>query len=231
MKDYYQILGILETASQKDIRQAYLRLALLWHPDRHVGADPKEIEAAETWFKEIGEAYGVLSDPRQRSDYDYFRSKRARNEASATYRPASSSSGSTAGTASGGAGAGRAQKDSSYARGHNWGSSYGASSHAPSGHAARNRKSWKDRLWNAAYAAFVASVVFSWWQDPITHIFNSTVEAVGRVSSYTPREWGKEQPKTFQDMLMDDLSFPTLKMKKVEMPDSTWFALHKYRMK
>ena len=43
MKDYYQILGILETASQEDIRQAYLRMALVWHPDRHTGESPERI--------------------------------------------------------------------------------------------------------------------------------------------------------------------------------------------
>ena len=56
MKDYYQILGILETASQEDIRQAYLRMALVWHPDRHTGESPERIAIVTACFQEIGEA-------------------------------------------------------------------------------------------------------------------------------------------------------------------------------
>jgi curved DNA-binding protein len=64
-RDYYQTLGVSKTASQEDIRSAYRKLAMKYHPDRNPG-DKK----AEDQFKEINEAYQVLSDPQKRSRYD-----------------------------------------------------------------------------------------------------------------------------------------------------------------
>lgn len=63
--DYYAILGLEKNAEAKDIRQAYWRLAKAYHPDIHPG-DPE----AEQKFKEINEAYEVLSDPQKRARYD-----------------------------------------------------------------------------------------------------------------------------------------------------------------
>jgi curved DNA-binding protein len=66
-QDYYQVLGVNRTAGADDIKKAYRRLALQWHPDRH----PAEgREAAEAKFKRISEAYEVLSDPEKRKRYD-----------------------------------------------------------------------------------------------------------------------------------------------------------------
>jgi curved DNA-binding protein CbpA len=65
MKDYYQILGVTPTATASDIKRAYRKLALIYHPDRN--PDP----AAEQFFKEVNEAYDVLSDVQQRSWYDF----------------------------------------------------------------------------------------------------------------------------------------------------------------
>ena len=67
-KDYYQILGVEETAAEAEIRKAYRKLALQWHPDRNQGRP----EATER-FKEISEAYGVLIDPSKRMLYDQSR--------------------------------------------------------------------------------------------------------------------------------------------------------------
>lgn len=64
--DFYQALGVSRTASQEEIQQAYRRLARRYHPD--VNKDP----AAEERFKEISEAYHVLSDPDTRRRYDQF---------------------------------------------------------------------------------------------------------------------------------------------------------------
>ncbi len=64
MKDYYKILGVRRKASEKEIRKAFYRLAFLYHPDRN-----KDKDAAEK-FKEIKEAYEVLSDPERRALYD-----------------------------------------------------------------------------------------------------------------------------------------------------------------
>lgn len=66
--DYYDILGVTKSASADEIKKAYRKQALEWHPDRH--KDDKE--AAEKRFKEINEAYQVLSDPQKRSSYDQF---------------------------------------------------------------------------------------------------------------------------------------------------------------
>jgi curved DNA-binding protein len=65
-RDFYQILGVPRTASQDEIQRAYRRLARENHPD--VNADP----GAEDRFKDISEAYNVLSDPQTRSRYDAF---------------------------------------------------------------------------------------------------------------------------------------------------------------
>lgn len=67
-KDYYGILGLSRDASQDDIRKAYRRAALKWHPDKN--QDKKE--EAEARFKDIAEAYDVLSDPQKKSIYDQF---------------------------------------------------------------------------------------------------------------------------------------------------------------
>jgi len=64
-KDYYGILGVHPEATADEIRKAYRRLALEWHPDRRAG-DAR----AEERFKEISEAYAVLMDPAKRREYD-----------------------------------------------------------------------------------------------------------------------------------------------------------------
>lgn len=66
-KDYYAILGIKKNASADEIKRAYRQLARKYHPDMN----PGDVRA-ETRFKEIGEAYEVLSDPDKRSKYDRF---------------------------------------------------------------------------------------------------------------------------------------------------------------
>lgn len=68
-KDYYEILGTSKGASQQDIKKAYRSLALKHHPDRVPEEKKKE---AEERFKEISEAYGVLSDPQKRQMYDQY---------------------------------------------------------------------------------------------------------------------------------------------------------------
>jgi DnaJ-class molecular chaperone len=67
-KDYYKILGVLRNASNEEIKKAYRKLAMQYHPDRNPG---KEKWANEK-FKEINEAYGVLGDPQKRGQYDQF---------------------------------------------------------------------------------------------------------------------------------------------------------------
>jgi curved DNA-binding protein len=64
-KDYYKILGVERNAAEKDIKRAYRKLAVQYHPDKNPGDD-----RAEERFKEINEAYEVLGDPAKRAKYD-----------------------------------------------------------------------------------------------------------------------------------------------------------------
>jgi len=64
--DYYKILGVSKSASTEEIKRAYRKLALKYHPDRGGGKE------AEERFKEVNEAYQVLSDKEKRSQYDQF---------------------------------------------------------------------------------------------------------------------------------------------------------------
>lgn len=67
-EDYYSILQISRSANESDIRKAYRKLALRWHPDKN----PDKKEEAEKRFKEISEAYEILSDSKKRSIYDKY---------------------------------------------------------------------------------------------------------------------------------------------------------------
>ncbi len=66
-KDYYSILGLTRSASDKDIKQAYRKLARKYHPDVNPGN-----KSAEEKFKEINQAYEVISDVEKRKKYDHF---------------------------------------------------------------------------------------------------------------------------------------------------------------
>ena len=65
--NYYDLLGVAQDASDKDIRQAYRKLARQYHPDVNPGD-----ASAEEKFKQINEAHGVLSDADKRSKYDKY---------------------------------------------------------------------------------------------------------------------------------------------------------------
>jgi len=69
-KDYYKILGVDKSANDEEIKKGYRKRALVHHPDRHAGASEEEKKEHERKFKEVGEAYGVLSDTKKRSRYD-----------------------------------------------------------------------------------------------------------------------------------------------------------------
>ncbi|MFO0780981.1 MAG: DnaJ domain-containing protein [Candidatus Gracilibacteria bacterium] len=66
-QDYYELLGVSKTATDQEIKKAYRKLALQFHPDKNKGD-----QAAEKKFKEINQAYEVLSDKQKRAQYDQF---------------------------------------------------------------------------------------------------------------------------------------------------------------
>lgn len=75
-KDYYKILGLEKTASDAQLKSAYYKLAMKYHPDHNKGQEAK--------FKEINEAYSVLSDPNAKRDYEATRAQ-ASSQGSSSY--------------------------------------------------------------------------------------------------------------------------------------------------
>ena len=66
-RDYYEVLGVEKNAGADEIKKAYRKKAMQYHPDRNPGD-----KTAEEKFKEVGEAYAVLSDDAKRARYDQF---------------------------------------------------------------------------------------------------------------------------------------------------------------
>src|SRR5256885_879300 len=66
-RDYYDILGVQRDAEEEEIKKAYRKLAIKFHPDKNPGD-----KTAEESFKELGEAYEVLNDPQKRAAYDQY---------------------------------------------------------------------------------------------------------------------------------------------------------------
>lgn len=71
-RDYYEVLGLGKGASADEIKNAYRKAALKWHPDRWVSGTDEEKKTAEEKFKEASEAYSVLSDPDKKAKYDRY---------------------------------------------------------------------------------------------------------------------------------------------------------------
>ena len=74
-KNLYEILGVPKTASDDDIKKAYRKKVVAYHPDKFAGASEKEKKDAEAMCKEINHAYEVLSNKEKRANYDQFGSE------------------------------------------------------------------------------------------------------------------------------------------------------------
>lgn len=71
-KDYYEVLGVNKNSTDDEIKKAYKKLAIKWHPDKFANAPEAERKTAEEKMKDINEAYDVLKDQKKRAQYDQF---------------------------------------------------------------------------------------------------------------------------------------------------------------
>lgn len=70
--NYYDVLGVARDAGDEELRKAYKKGAVKWHPDKHASKSEAEVKEAEERFKQISEAYDVLSDPEKKKVYDLY---------------------------------------------------------------------------------------------------------------------------------------------------------------
>jgi DnaJ family protein C protein 7 len=68
-KDYYKILGVAKEATDEEMKKAYKKMALKWHPDKNNSSEEQKA-LADKMFKDVGEAYSILTDPEKRRMYD-----------------------------------------------------------------------------------------------------------------------------------------------------------------
>lgn len=87
-EDFYQVLGVSKNASENDIKKAYKKLSLKYHPDKN----PTNKEAAEEIFKKVSYAYGIIGDAQKRKDYDNYGRDYVVNGGRASGHPGGSSS-------------------------------------------------------------------------------------------------------------------------------------------
>ncbi|CAN6717109.1 unnamed protein product [Malus baccata var. baccata] len=74
--DHYKVLGLTRNASKAEIKEAFRKLAVKLHPDKHSASPKAERDSATVRFKQVSEAYQVLTDDRKRADYNFQSSRR-----------------------------------------------------------------------------------------------------------------------------------------------------------
>ncbi len=214
MKDYYQILGILETASQEDIRQAYLRMALIWHPDRHTGESPERIAIVTACFQEIGEAYGVLSDPSRKAAYD---SRRRQIRATPPPRPARPSTSASAPSRPYPSASETGRRDSSFSRARNWGTAYGSQT-SRAQETTGGRESIAD-MFGYFFLSLLVVVFLNWglFREAAYQIRNSVVMNTTPWSN--PPSTAAKVASNINEIMNELMDFPELKTMDVTIPD------------
>lgn len=239
-KDYYAVLGVPSSATASDIRYAYIGLALAWHPDRHSGESPERVAYAEARFKEIGEAYALLSDYDARKQYDYFHSlsssaaarpsPSSRRPAAQPSRPSagtSSASGPHPGSAGSSSGASRSsgsstRRDSSFDRGRAWGADCRTYTYQDTSRESR----WSRR--KGGFHKFLfgmlipASIIFSslsglsrlvgWAGDTIRY---HTVQYQPSVIFWKTEDTAKME--TFYERMMEMMDFPKVEAREINL--------------
>lgn len=246
-KDYYAVLGVPSSATANDIRRAYIGLALVWHPDRHSGESPDQVAYAEARFKEIGEAYALLSDYDARKQYDYFHSLSSSATARpspSSGRPAAQTSRPSAGTSSvsdhhpGSAGSGSSSgasrssgsstgKDSSFDRGRSW----NAGSRTTYTYRDFTQETMRSRRREGIHRFFSglgAACLFVWilW-TPLSHFVESAKNAIEyRNEGYhpSPAFWRVDdsaEVPLFYERMMEMMDFPKVKAREIHLSGST----------
>lgn len=244
-KDYYTVLGVPSSATANDIRRAYIGLALVWHPDRHSGESPDQVAYAEARFKEIGEAYALLSDYDARKQYDYFHSLSSSATASpspSSRRPAaqpsrpsagtSSTSGPHPGSAGSSFGASRSSgassgRDSSFDRGRSW----NAGSRTTYTYRDFTQETMRSRRREGIHRFFsglCAACLFVWilWA-PLSRLVESTRDTIEyRIEGYNPSPafWRLDdsaEVPLFYERMMEMMDFPKVEAREIHLSGST----------
>lgn len=117
--DYYRILGLNKSATKSEIKDAFRKLAIKFHPDKHTSSSKSVKDSATLKFKQVSEAYDVLSDDRKRADYN------SRHSGSGGYATSSASSSYTNNTYNNGYG--YSSRNNNTGSGYNQGYGYGYS--------------------------------------------------------------------------------------------------------
>ena len=243
-KDYYAVLGVPPSATANDIRRAYIGLALVWHPDRHSGESPDQVAYAEARFKEIGEAYALLSDYDARKQYDYYHSLTffsPDRPSPSSVRPENRSSRYSAGTSSGSgthsssagsrsaSGARRSSgtsscRDSSFDRERSWNADRRTTYTYQ--HSSRETKDsrWRDNLRKVFYGLWaVCMIVWALW-TPLSHLVESAMDAIQyHVEGYhpSPTFWRVDdtaEVPLFYERMMEMMDFPKVETQETH-PD------------
>ncbi len=178
MKDYYEILGVQKNATDEEIKKAYRKLAIQYHPDKNPGDT-----VAEAKFKEINDAYQILSDPSKRRNYDMYGSSDSQNAYQSAWQSYRSSTGTSGSSYS------NPFEDAFNGSDSFWGSFYSSSDSHSYASNYRGKKTRAENFINFLFGVgqgilgIVLMRVF-WWLIPLGPILCLGLAGKGFVSAY-----------------------------------------------